>query len=185
MLVLSGVFLNTRILDATNYTNQDYMRVNYTLIVFYTMLLVTGPKQKTSHVFAWIWPNSDRWLVNHCAMPSIGQTWVLASIGAVVEMGVLSTLKLGLISNCPGPFWLDNPWIPPPPMNPHMANLFYTIQNALSRALDNFSTWGVCRIQCARARCIWLAFIDFGDWQILNTFKVIRYIKDIWSRILA
>jgi hypothetical protein len=26
-------------------------------------------------------------------MPSIGQTWVLASIGAVVEMGVLSTLK--------------------------------------------------------------------------------------------
>jgi hypothetical protein len=32
-------------------------------------------------------------LVNHCAMPSIGQTWVLVSIGAVVEMGVLSTLK--------------------------------------------------------------------------------------------
>jgi hypothetical protein len=32
-------------------------------------------------------------LVNHCAMPSIGQSWVLASIGAVVEMGVLSTLK--------------------------------------------------------------------------------------------
>jgi hypothetical protein len=27
-------------------------------------------------------------------MPSIGQTWVLASIGAVVEMGILSTLKL-------------------------------------------------------------------------------------------
>jgi hypothetical protein len=26
-------------------------------------------------------------------MPSIGQTWILASIGAVVEMGVLSTLK--------------------------------------------------------------------------------------------
>jgi hypothetical protein len=26
-------------------------------------------------------------------MPSIGQTWVLASIGAVVEIGVLSTLK--------------------------------------------------------------------------------------------
>jgi hypothetical protein len=46
-----------------------------------------------SHVFAWIWPNSNRGLVNHCAMPSIGQTWVLASIGVVVEMGVLSTLK--------------------------------------------------------------------------------------------
>jgi hypothetical protein len=41
MLVLSGVF-TTRILDATNYVNQDYMRVNYTLIVVYTMLLVTG-----------------------------------------------------------------------------------------------------------------------------------------------
>jgi hypothetical protein len=32
-------------------------------------------------------------------MPSIGQTWVLASIGAVVEMGVLSTLKLLLIQS--------------------------------------------------------------------------------------
>jgi hypothetical protein len=53
MLVLSGVF-NTRILDATNYANQDYMRVNYTLIVVYT---------KMSRVFAWIWSNSDRWLV--------------------------------------------------------------------------------------------------------------------------
>jgi hypothetical protein len=75
MLVLSGVF-NTRILDAMNYANQDRQQI-----------------KKTSHVFAWIWPNNDRWLVNHCAMPSIGQTWVLASIGAVVEMGVLSTLK--------------------------------------------------------------------------------------------
>jgi hypothetical protein len=26
-------------------------------------------------------------------MPSIGQAWVLATIGAVVEIGVLSTLK--------------------------------------------------------------------------------------------
>jgi hypothetical protein len=52
-----------------------------------------GANQKTSHVFAWIWPNCDRWLVNHCAMPSIGQTWVLVSIGAVVWMGILSTLK--------------------------------------------------------------------------------------------
>jgi hypothetical protein len=77
MLVLSGVF-NTRILDAMNYGNQDYMRVNYTLIVVYTMLLVTGSQSKN---------------VNHCASPSIGQTWVFASIGAVVEMGVLSTLK--------------------------------------------------------------------------------------------
>jgi hypothetical protein len=53
MLVLSGVF-NARILDATNYANQDYMCAIY-------------------HVY---------W-----------STRVLASIGAVVEMGVLSTLK--------------------------------------------------------------------------------------------
>jgi hypothetical protein len=45
MLVLSGVF-NTRILDATNYANQDYMHVNYTLMVVYTMLLVTGSQSK-------------------------------------------------------------------------------------------------------------------------------------------
>jgi uncharacterized membrane protein len=38
MLVLSGVF-NSRILNATNYVNQDYMHVNYTLIVVYTLLL--------------------------------------------------------------------------------------------------------------------------------------------------
>jgi hypothetical protein len=33
------------------------------------------------------------------------------------------------------------------------------------RALDNFSTRGVCHFQCATARCIWLPFIDFvfGD----------------------
>jgi hypothetical protein len=29
-------------------------------------------------------------LVNHCALPSIGQTWVLAPIGAVFEMGDLT-----------------------------------------------------------------------------------------------
>jgi hypothetical protein len=32
-------------------------------------------------------------------MPYIGQTWVLASIGAVVEMGVLSTLKRLLVES--------------------------------------------------------------------------------------
>jgi hypothetical protein len=36
MLFLNGVF-NTRILVATNYANQDIMRVNYTLIVVYTI----------------------------------------------------------------------------------------------------------------------------------------------------
>jgi hypothetical protein len=50
MLVLSGVF-NTRILDSTNYANQDYMRVNYTLIVVYTMLLVTGSQSKNVSCF--------------------------------------------------------------------------------------------------------------------------------------
>jgi hypothetical protein len=59
MLVLSGVF-NTIILDATNYANQYYMRVNYTLIVVYTMLLVTGSQSKNVSCFAWIWPNCDR-----------------------------------------------------------------------------------------------------------------------------
>jgi hypothetical protein len=85
MLVLSGVF-NKRILDATNYANQDYMRVNYTLIVVYTMLFVTGSQSKNLSCFCLdMAHNSDRWLVNHCAMPSIGQTWVLASIVAVVD----------------------------------------------------------------------------------------------------
>jgi hypothetical protein len=37
-----NTLFNTRILDATNYANQDYMSVNYTLIVVYTMLLVTA-----------------------------------------------------------------------------------------------------------------------------------------------
>jgi hypothetical protein len=50
MLVLCRVF-NTRILDATNYANQDYMRVNYTLIVVYTMLLVTGSQSKNVWCF--------------------------------------------------------------------------------------------------------------------------------------
>jgi hypothetical protein len=50
MLVLSGVF-NTRILDATNYANQYYMRVNYTLIVVCTMLLVTGSQSKNVSCF--------------------------------------------------------------------------------------------------------------------------------------
>jgi hypothetical protein len=44
MFVLSRVF-NTRILDTTNYTNQDYMHVNYTLIVVYSTL-VTGSQSK-------------------------------------------------------------------------------------------------------------------------------------------
>jgi hypothetical protein len=50
MLVLSGVF-TTIILDATNYANQDYMRVNYTLIVVYIMLLVTGSQSKNVSCF--------------------------------------------------------------------------------------------------------------------------------------
>jgi hypothetical protein len=42
MLVLSGVF------NTMNYVNQDYMRVNYTLIVVCSMLLVTGSQSKMS-----------------------------------------------------------------------------------------------------------------------------------------
>jgi uncharacterized membrane protein len=50
MLVLSGVF-NTRIWDATNYANQDHMRVNYTLIVVDTMILVTGSQSQNVSCF--------------------------------------------------------------------------------------------------------------------------------------
>jgi hypothetical protein len=51
MLVLSGVF-NTRILDTMNYTIQDYVHVNYTLIVIYSsMLLVTGSQSKNVSFF--------------------------------------------------------------------------------------------------------------------------------------
>jgi hypothetical protein len=52
MLVLSGVF-NTRILDTMNYVNQDYMHVNYTLIVIVvcSMLLVTGSQSKNVSCF--------------------------------------------------------------------------------------------------------------------------------------
>jgi hypothetical protein len=73
MLVLSGVF-NTIILDTMNYTNQDYVHANYTLYSYLLYALGNwqpikkrlmflpgyGPIAKTSHVFAWIWPNSDR-----------------------------------------------------------------------------------------------------------------------------
>jgi hypothetical protein len=61
--VLSGVF-NATILDAPNYVNQDLIlvyvvtlyviRVNYTLIVVYSMLLVTGSQSKNVSCFAWI-----------------------------------------------------------------------------------------------------------------------------------
>jgi hypothetical protein len=50
MLVLSGVF-NTRILDTMNYTNHDYVHANYTLIVIYSMLLVTGSQSKNVSCF--------------------------------------------------------------------------------------------------------------------------------------
>jgi hypothetical protein len=50
MLVLSGVF-NTRILVTTNYANQDYMCENYTLIVVYTIPLVTCSQSKNVSCF--------------------------------------------------------------------------------------------------------------------------------------
>jgi hypothetical protein len=39
------------ILDATNYVNQDHMRVNYTRKVVYTVLLVTGNQSKNVSCF--------------------------------------------------------------------------------------------------------------------------------------
>jgi tRNA splicing endonuclease len=50
MLVLSGVFNTKNFEYYMNYTNQDYVHVNYTLIVIYSMLLVTGSKSKKHHV---------------------------------------------------------------------------------------------------------------------------------------
>jgi hypothetical protein len=55
MLVLSGVF-DTLILVATNYANQGYMRVNYTLIVAYTTPLVTCSQSE----------NADWSILVHC-----------------------------------------------------------------------------------------------------------------------
>jgi hypothetical protein len=46
-----NIVFNTRILDAMNFANQDYMRVNYTLIIVYTMLLVTGSQTKNVSCF--------------------------------------------------------------------------------------------------------------------------------------
>jgi hypothetical protein len=67
--------------------------MSITHLVVYTMILVNRQPIKKRLFLPGYGTNSDRRLVNHCAMPSIGQTWVLASIGAVVEMGELSTLK--------------------------------------------------------------------------------------------
>jgi hypothetical protein len=43
---------------------------------------------------------SDHWLVNPCAVPSIGQTWVLASNNAVFEMGDLIRTLKRLLMEC-------------------------------------------------------------------------------------
>jgi hypothetical protein len=64
------------------------MRVNYKLSCLHYILI---NRQPIKNVFAWIWPNSDRWLVNPCALPSIGQTWVLVSNDAAFEMGIEKT----------------------------------------------------------------------------------------------
>jgi hypothetical protein len=74
------------------------------------MLLETGSQSKNVSCIAWIWPNSDRRLVNDCALPSVGQTWDLASIGAVFEMGVLiRTLKRLLTESVHG-LALERTW---------------------------------------------------------------------------
>jgi hypothetical protein len=92
ILVLSGVF-NTTILDAPNYVNQNYIRVNYTLIVAYSMLLATGSQSKNVSCFcldmAQYRSLNGQSLCNAIYWSNMGT--VLASIGAVVEMGVLST----------------------------------------------------------------------------------------------
>jgi hypothetical protein len=59
MLVLSGVF-NTRFVDTMNYTTQDYVHVNYTLIVIYSMLLVTGSQSKNISCFCLSTPKTRK-----------------------------------------------------------------------------------------------------------------------------
>jgi hypothetical protein len=49
---MSGVF-NTRIFYTMNYTNQDYVHVNY-------LLYALSNRQPIKKRLAWIWPNSDR-----------------------------------------------------------------------------------------------------------------------------
>jgi hypothetical protein len=88
-------------------------------------------------------------------MPSIGQTWVLASIGAVVEMGVLSTLKRLLMES-------TRPLVPvpliillalPPPIETKSC---LSLQAQLSKIL-------VCKINP------FLISVVTADGQILNT----------------
>jgi hypothetical protein len=43
-------------------------------------------------------------------MPSFGQTWVLASIGGVVEMGILSTLRRLLMESTDTPSISTQKW---------------------------------------------------------------------------
>jgi hypothetical protein len=88
MLVLSGVF-NTRILVGTNYANQDYMRVNYTLCPNSNL----QPIKKISHLPRYGPIAIADWSI-------LGQTWVLASNDAVFEMGdVIRTLKRLLLES--------------------------------------------------------------------------------------
>jgi hypothetical protein len=95
---MSGVF-NTRILDATNYVNQDHMRVNYTPMVVYTMLLVTGGQSKNISCFCL---DMAQWrsligksLCNAIYWSNMG----FSIIGADVELGILSTLKRLLLES--------------------------------------------------------------------------------------
>jgi hypothetical protein len=92
MLVLSGVF-NTRILDTMNYVNQDYMHVNYTLSCLLYALSNRQPIKKRLFLPGYAPIAIADWsIIVQCHL-LVTQAWVLASIGAVVEMGILSTLK--------------------------------------------------------------------------------------------
>jgi succinate-acetate transporter protein len=87
MLVLSGVF-NTRILIATNDANQDYMRVNYTLMLVY-MLLVTGSQSKNVSCFC-LDMTQYRSLIGQLLCTAIyWSNMGLVRIGGVFEMGIL------------------------------------------------------------------------------------------------
>jgi hypothetical protein len=84
------MLFNTTILDAPNYVNQDYMRVNYTLIVIYSY--APGNRQPIKKCLMFL-PGYGPMAIADWSIIVQCHLLVLGSIGAVVEMGVLSYIE--------------------------------------------------------------------------------------------
>jgi hypothetical protein len=121
--------------------NQDYMRVNYTYGCLHYVLSNRQPIKKCLtflHGYGPIAIADWSIIVNHCAMPSIGQTWVLASIGAVVEMGVLTRTLKRLLMESIKHHAMDNFF--------HKQNFpqifyFFSCRNATKAVVRDSSEW--------------------------------------------